>query len=110
MFDNFYNSDTINNEIIERSGMKLRLIATGISVAAVTAVTAAPAFGQAEKNETAAKAEKKICKSFLNTGSRLSKTKICKTEAEWAEDLEENAKLLREKRGSQGGPQIGNDG
>ena len=87
--------------------MKNRLIAIGISVAAVTA---APVFGQAPSNEAAAKTEKKICKSFLNTGSRLNKTKICKTEAEWAEDREENAKLLREKRGSQGGPQLGNEG
>ena len=87
--------------------MKNRLIVIGISVAAVTA---APAFGQAPSNEAAAKTEKKICKSFLNTGSRLSRTKICKTAAEWAEDRDENAKLLREKRGGQGGPQLGNDG
>jgi hypothetical protein len=87
--------------------VKNRLIAIGISVAAVTA---APVFGQAPSNEAAAKTEKKICKSFLNTGSRLNKTKICKTEAEWAEDRDENAKLLREKRGSQGGPQLGNEG
>jgi len=87
--------------------VKNRLIAIGISVAAVTA---APAFGQAPSNAAAAKTEKKICKTFLDTGSRLNKTKICKTAAEWAEDRGENAKLLREKRGSQGGPQLGNDG
>jgi hypothetical protein len=87
--------------------VKNSLIVIGISVAAVTA---APAFGQAPSNEAAAKTEKKICKSFLNTGSRLSRTKICKTAAEWAEDRDENAKLLREKRGGQGGPQLGNDG
>lgn len=87
--------------------MKIRLIAISLSVAAVAA---APAFGQAQTNETASQTEKKICKTFLNTGSRLNKTKICKTEAEWAEDRDENAKLLRDKRGSQGGPQLGNDG
>jgi hypothetical protein len=83
------------------------LIAIGMSVAAVTA---APAFGQATGNEAPAKTEKKVCKTFLDTGSRLNKTKICKTAAEWAEDQGENAKLLREKRGSQGGPQLGNGG
>lgn len=87
--------------------MKNRLIAIGMSIAAVTAT---PAFGQTTNSEAAAKTEKKICKTFLDTGSRLNKTKICKTAAEWTEDRSENAKLLREKRGSQGGPQLGNDG
>jgi hypothetical protein len=87
--------------------MKILLIVMGLSVAAVAA---APALGQATSNEGVAKTEKKVCKTFLNTGSRLNKTKVCKTAAEWAEDQGENAKLLREKRGSQGGPQLGNDG
>jgi hypothetical protein len=87
--------------------MKILLIVMGLSVAAVTAD---PALGQATSNEAAAKTDKKVCKTFLNTGSRLNKTKICKTAAEWAEDHDENAKLLREKRGGQGGPQLGNDG
>jgi len=87
--------------------MKNRLIAIGISVAAIAA---APVCGQATSNEAEAKTEKKVCKTFLNTGSRLNKTKICKTAAEWAEDQSENAKLLREKRGNQGAPQLGNDG
>ena len=83
------------------------LISLGISVAALSS---APALGQDQSSKSSGKAEKKICKSFLNTGSRLNKTKVCKTEAEWTEDRGENAKLLREKRGSQGGPQLGNDG
>jgi hypothetical protein len=83
--------------------MRNRLVAIGL---AVTAVSAQPALGQVISGQ----AEKKVCKTFLNTGSRLSTTKICKTEAEWAEDRGENAKALREKRGSQGGPQLGNDG
>jgi hypothetical protein len=87
--------------------VKIGLIAISLSVATITT---APAFGQVMSNEAAPKTEKQICKTFLNTGSRLNKTKICKTEAEWAEDRDENAKLLRDKRGSQGGPQLGNDG
>ena len=87
--------------------MKIRLIAISLSVAAIMAL---PAFGQATSNEAAAKTEKKICKTFLDTGTRLNKTKICKTNAEWVEDQGENAKLLREKRGNQGAPQLGNGG
>jgi len=87
--------------------VKNRLIAISLSIAAVTAT---PVLGQAKNDEAAANAEKKVCKTFLNTGSRLNKTKICKTESEWAEDRDENAKMLRDKRGSQGGPQLGNDG
>lgn len=87
--------------------MKNRLIAIGISV---FVCASAPAFGEAKSDKAEAKAEKKVCKTFLNTGSRLNKTKICKTDAEWAEDRGENAKLLREKRGNQGAPQSGNDG
>ncbi len=82
-------------------------MALGLSVALLST---APALGQGKSNQTSGKTEKKICKSFLNTGSRLNKTRVCKTEAEWTEDRDENAKLLREKRGSQGGPQLGNDG
>jgi hypothetical protein len=87
--------------------VRIRLIAISLSVAAITAV---PAFGKATSNEAAAKTEKKICKTFLDTGSRLNKTKICKTNAEWVEDQGENTKLLREKRGNQGAPQLGNGG
>ena len=87
--------------------MKNRLIAIGISV---FVCASAPAFGEAKSDKAEAQAEKKVCKTFLNTGSRLNKTKICKTDAEWAEDRGENAKLLREKRGNQGAPQSGNDG
>lgn len=87
--------------------VKIRLIAMSLSV---VALTSPPALGQVMSGEASGKTEKKICKSFLNTGSRLNKTKVCKTEAEWAEDRDENAKALREKRGSQGGPQLGNDG
>ncbi len=87
--------------------MKNRLITIGIS--AIVCITA-PAFGETQNDNAAAKTEKKVCKTFLDTGSRLNKTKICKTAAEWAEDQSENAKLLREKRGNQGAPQIGNGG
>ncbi len=87
--------------------MRNPLIALGLSVAALST---APALGQGQSNQASGKTEKKICKSFLNTGSRLNKTKVCKTEAEWTEDRDENAKALREKRGSQGGPQLGNEG
>jgi hypothetical protein len=63
-----------------------------------------------KSDEVAADPEKKICKSFLDTGSRLNKTRICKTAAEWTEDRDENTKVLREKRGNQGAPQLGNGG
>tara|TARA_R110000824_G_scaffold3762_8_gene17982 strand:- start:8319 stop:8582 length:264 start_codon:yes stop_codon:yes gene_type:complete len=87
--------------------MKNSLIAIGLSVAVCAAV---PAFGKDKSDKAVADADKQICKTFADTGSRINKTRICKTAADWAEDRSENAKAMREKRGNQGAPQIGNDG
>ena len=104
IFNGSYMSDQL---LIEVKRVKNCLIAIGLVVATCAAL---PAFGKPKNDKAVAKSEKQICRVFLNTGSRLNTTKICKTETEWAEDQGENAKVLREKRGNQGGPQLGNGG
>ena len=48
---------------------------------------AAPASAKAQDSElgtgSAAKTEKKICKTFQNTASRMKATRLCLTKAEW---------------------------
>jgi hypothetical protein len=35
--------------------------------------------------------EKKICKGDVNSNSRIAKTRVCRTAAEWAEQSNQNA-------------------
>lgn len=51
-----------------------------------------------------------VCKRFVDTGSRISNRKVCKTAAEWEDLRLENADMMRTKRGAAGGPQPGNGG
>ncbi|MFN4113920.1 MAG: hypothetical protein ACK4GD_08265 [Sphingomonadaceae bacterium] len=51
-----------------------------------------------------------VCRVFTETGSRVSKKRLCKTLAEWEDDRQENAAVMRQKRGAAGGPQPGNEG
>ncbi len=51
---------------------------------AVASVVVAPALAQ----DAAPKEERKICKRFKETGSRMGGSRICKTAAEWAADAE----------------------
>lgn len=47
----------------------------------------APALAQDDAGSTEAKpAERKICREYTPTGSRLGKVKVCKTRAEWEAD------------------------
>jgi hypothetical protein len=53
-----------------------------------------------EKPEGAPTKEKKICKGDAGSTSRIAKTKVCRTKAEWAqmsnqEDLDDSAGKLR---------------
>jgi hypothetical protein len=55
--------------------------------------------------------ERRICRSFADTGSRISRTEICKTLREWEEDVELNHReleRLRVRSGTPGGPGSGN--
>ena len=51
------------------------------------ATSAAPALAKAQDGEgngsVAAKSEKKICKTFENTASRMKREKLCLTKAQW---------------------------
>ncbi|HEY0044411.1 MAG TPA: hypothetical protein VGB62_07660 [Allosphingosinicella sp.] len=47
------------------------------------AAPAAAARGQDAPEATAQKADKKICRKFDNTTSRMKSTKLCLTKAEW---------------------------
>ncbi|MFN3389524.1 MAG: hypothetical protein ACK40O_11390 [Allosphingosinicella sp.] len=61
------------------------------SLAAVALTAAAPAGASSGTKSDAAqtqeaeapKAEKKICKTYENTASRMKATKLCLTKAEW---------------------------
>ena len=53
---------------------------------------------------------KLICRRDQELGSRLRAKRVCKTQAEWNNDREAAAAVLREKRGGAGGPQLGNEG
>ncbi|HEX8125747.1 MAG TPA: hypothetical protein VF548_09220 [Allosphingosinicella sp.] len=51
------------------------------------------AGGTAVAGEATVKApkEKKICKGEVNSNSRIAKTRVCRTAAEWAEQSDRNA-------------------
>jgi hypothetical protein len=42
-------------------------------------------------------AEKKICKVAVSTGSRMARGKVCKTQAQWDEDRENNLEDARRR-------------
>jgi hypothetical protein len=51
--------------------------------------TSAPAFAKAQEGDgngsvtATSKSEKKICKTFENTASRMKREKLCLTRAQW---------------------------
>lgn len=61
------------------------------SLAAVALIAAAPAGASSGTKSDSAetqdaetpKAEKKVCKNFENTASRMKSTRLCLTKAEW---------------------------
>ena len=66
-----------------------------------------PAFAQdnaegakpaTEKTSAAADKDKLICKSFAETGSRLNKTRICKTAFEWQQDSAANGQAIKDAK------------
>ena len=61
------------------------LIASFAALSMIAA--AAPAYAKAQDSEqsagAAAKTEKKTCKTFQNTASRMKATRLCLTKAEW---------------------------
>ena len=60
------------------------LIASIAALSMFALATPAAAKAQAdEANAGSAKAEKKICRTFDNTASRMKATKVCLTKAEW---------------------------
>jgi len=63
----------------------------------VSASVLTPAFAaESGANETGLVKEKKICRtSEVDTGTRLGQRKVCKTEAEWAEQERRSDQTLR---------------
>jgi hypothetical protein len=75
--------------------LKLNLLAA----VAATLLVGGTAVAKAEKPAEAPK-EKKICKGSAGSTSRIAKTRVCRTKAEWAsmsnqEDLDDSASKLR---------------
>lgn len=71
-----------------------------VLVALLTATLPAAAQEKPQSSDTAAKAEKKVCRNMANTGSRLQKRE-CHTASEWAEIEARNAEenlLARSQR------------
>ena len=66
-----------------------RLLAS-FATLSLLAASAGPALAKAQEGEgnasvagAAAKSEKKICKTFENTASRMKREKLCLTRAQW---------------------------
>ena len=59
--------------------MKLFLIAAALILPGTAAVAVSPSEGKSDDTE------RMICRTIGETGSRLSKRKLCMTAAEWAE-------------------------
>ncbi len=65
-------------------------IFTAIAAAALVGAGSAPAFAKSQDNQTngsvaaaSDKGERKICKRFDNTASRLRSEKVCLTKSDW---------------------------
>jgi hypothetical protein len=76
-----------------------------VSVLALTMMT--PAVQAAIPTEQARPAEKRVCKSVVATGSRLSRQRICLTEREREEESEITRKELDDQRVQVGQPGAG---
>lgn len=67
----------------------MRMVMSMLGIVAVMTLTPGVAGAQDQAQQPAAAADpeasKVVCKKVDATGSRLSKEKICKTRAEWAE-------------------------
>ncbi|HEX8307094.1 MAG TPA: hypothetical protein VF645_01575 [Allosphingosinicella sp.] len=77
-----------------------------ISLAGGTAAAGSLAGGTAAAGEKPLKAakEKKICKGEANSNSRIAKTRVCRTAAEWAEHSDREASENSDKpRGRRSG-------
>lgn len=68
---------------------KVSLLAA-IAAISLAGGTAAAADTDGQKPVKAPK-EKKICKGELNSNSRIAKTRVCRTAAEWAEHEDRQA-------------------
>ena len=72
----------------------LRFFALG-SVAAALVAAALPAqAGDVTKDP----GDRRICKIFEQTGSRLAKNKVCMTRREWKQEEDEQARELRDNQ------------
>ncbi len=68
----------------------LRLAVIAVSVAAIAApAAAAEKSSQLDRNKV-------VCKSQGELGTRLSRTKVCKTRAQWEQDAREDRRKLSE--------------
>jgi Flp pilus assembly protein CpaB len=97
-----------------RLGFLLAVVATVSPLSALTAQTAESQQSDAQKAEEAKKAEdaKKrdnqvVCKSTLNTGSRVHRTRVCMTR--WEKKIEEerarrDTDAIRSRSQPEGGP------
>ncbi len=67
-----------------------------ISAMLLLAAQTAAAFPATEaKAAPPAKAERKICRSYVETGSLTRRTKVCRTPAEWARNEQDYKAMAR---------------
>ncbi len=86
------------------------MLRSAVAIAFATSLTlGTAAYAQTTPAEDGVKEEKKICKTQGVTGSRLNKTRTCRTAKEW-DDLErynkENAAKMTDMKGATNG-QVG---
>lgn len=83
------------------------MLRTSIAIAfAASLMTGFAVQAQTAPDEAVAKAEKKICKVSSVTGSRLNKTRTCKTAKEWDEAervARENGAKMTDMKGATNG-------
>ena len=87
----------------------IKICGVGIALSLALPSTAAWALteDQPQQNDATVKQDKqrKVCKTIIDTGSRLGEKRVCKSQSDWNRDREANSQDLENmNRAGGGGP------